>query len=123
MDRLRFRVREARASIRPEGGRPATQEAFAALLGVTRSAVANWEAGVGVPDMQNLIRIAQISGMSFEYLATGRGPSRMEGGGVGEDLVTYPKEDAAHSGDEVLLLKRFRASSAEKRKAILVLLK
>ncbi len=123
MDRLRFRVKEARASLRTDSGGKFTQEAFSALIGVTRSAVANWEAGVGVPDMQNLIRIAQATGTSFEWLATGRGARELQGGKMAEDRNEYLAEDRAHSGDELQLLKRYRASSEEKRKAMLALLR
>lgn len=52
------------------------QADFAAAVGVSRSAVANWETGNGVPDMPNMIRIAEHSGMGFEYLVTGRNEQR-----------------------------------------------
>lgn len=119
MDRLQFRVREARAATKM------TQEAFALRLGVSRSAVANWETGVGVPDMQNLSRICVASGMAFEYLATGRGERFADGSAVTDDAGGYmtPDESKAQDSDELKLLKRYRACSAEKRRAILSLLR
>lgn len=104
-------------------GAKVTQEAFAALLGVGRSAVANWESGVGVPDMQNLIAIAQVSGMSFEYLATGRGDHFISNSSAPQKMPPPRDENAAWSGDELQLLKRYRSSSAEKKKAIMALLR
>lgn len=104
-------------------GGKVTQEAFAALLGVGRSAVANWESGVGVPDMQNLIAIAQVSGMSFEYLATGRGARFISDSSAAQEVPQHPDENTARSGDELQLLKRYRSSSVEKKKAIMALLR
>lgn len=50
-----------------------TQEAFAGLLGdVSRGAIGNWERGEGIKE-ENIERIAEITGISYEWLATGRG--------------------------------------------------
>lgn len=50
-----------------------TQTQFAALLGgVSRGAVGNWERGEGIKE-ENLELIAQKTGVSYEWLATGRG--------------------------------------------------
>lgn len=66
--KLYERVREAR---RLTG---LTQEALALDLSVTRSAVAQWEmAGGTAPAVEHLIALARRSGLTFEYLATGRG--------------------------------------------------
>nr|WP_278521302.1 helix-turn-helix transcriptional regulator [Brucella anthropi] len=51
-----------------------SQEAFAALLGVTRGAVGNWELGKGIK-FENLQKIALILDQPVEWLATGRGSS------------------------------------------------
>lgn len=59
-----------------------TQDQFAKLLGgVTRGAVGNWERDQGIKE-ENLEAISQKTGVSFEWLATGRGdmdPSRNVG--------------------------------------------
>jgi transcriptional regulator with XRE-family HTH domain len=109
--------------MKQDNGGKVTQEAFAALLGVSRSAVANWESGVGVPDMQNLIAIAQVSGMSFEYLATGRGERFIFDRRVAQELPAYLDENTVWNGDELQLLKRYRSSSEERKKAIMALLR
>jgi transcriptional regulator with XRE-family HTH domain len=51
-----------------------TQSTLAGLVGVTRSAVANWEIeNRPNPCTAHLERIALVTGVSFEWLATGRG--------------------------------------------------
>lgn len=70
---LHERVRAARKHVN------ATQETLAAQAGVTRGAVAQWEMPNGTaPSVENLIKIASISGVGFEWLATGRGPKTMD---------------------------------------------
>lgn len=68
MSKLYERIREAR---RLTG---LTQETLAAELGISRSAVAQWEMSEGTaPSVDHLIAVARRSGLYFEYLATGRG--------------------------------------------------
>ena len=51
-----------------------TQGLLAAELGISRSAVAQWEMADGTaPSVEHLIALAKRSGLAFEYLATGRG--------------------------------------------------
>lgn len=67
--KLHERIREARQQLK------ASQETLAAQVGVTRGAVAQWEMPTGTaPSVENLIKIASLSGVAFEWLATGRGP-------------------------------------------------
>jgi transcriptional regulator with XRE-family HTH domain len=68
MARLYQRVREARKLT------GLSQEQLAGEIGVSRGAVAQWEMVDGTsPSVENLIALAQRSGMAFEYLSTGRG--------------------------------------------------
>lgn len=56
-----------------------TQQGFAMLLGVTRGAVGNWELDKGIKE-ENIELIVGKTGISYEWLGTGRGemdPSRM----------------------------------------------
>ena len=65
---LAARIRAARK----HAGMP--QRQLAALVGVTRSAVANWEDALrSRPATAHIIALAQQTGVSFEWLATGRG--------------------------------------------------
>ena len=51
-----------------------SQAALAEAVGVQRSAVSHWEAVQGKsPSMTNLRRVATVTGVQFEWLATGRG--------------------------------------------------
>ncbi len=45
-----------------------SQEQLAEKLGVSRSAVAKWETGNGIPDVGNLKVIAQLLNVSIDYL-------------------------------------------------------
>jgi transcriptional regulator with XRE-family HTH domain len=62
------RIRMARRHVR------LSQEALAKAVGVRRSAVSHWEAPLGkVPTVTNLCKIAEVTAVQFEWLATGRG--------------------------------------------------
>jgi len=51
-----------------------SQQQLATLVGVHRSAVAQWEQpGGSNPTVENLARVAAVASVSFEWLATGRG--------------------------------------------------
>ena len=91
---LPFRIRRSRrlSSL--------TQSALAERLEVKRSAVSQWESPSGTtPSVPHLIRIAMETGVSFEWLATGRGAAR-------------PQQDGF---DEAALLKDFARDELESR--------
>ena len=50
-----------------------SQAQLAAELGLQRSAVSHWEAHRGKPSMTHLRQLALLTGVHFEWLATGRG--------------------------------------------------
>lgn len=66
MDKKGDRVRHLRKKM------ALTQEAFADVLGVSRGAVSNWERDEGIKQ-GNLELIAEKTGVSYEWLSTGRG--------------------------------------------------
>jgi transcriptional regulator with XRE-family HTH domain len=73
--RLDDRIREARLRAR------LTKAELARRVGVCPSAVVQWEhPSHTVPNTTNLARVAEITGVAFEWLATGRGPTRLAGG-------------------------------------------
>lgn len=110
MDHLYERVREARQLV------SLTQEALAAELNVTRSAVGQWEIAQGTsPSVENLIALARRSGMSFEYLATGRGPKVLGEPIVAEERAPY----STLSKQQKQLLASFDRLPARKRTALL----
>ncbi len=97
---MRIRIARQRARL--------SQEALATQLGVTRGAVANWECSVGaLPATARIERLAQVTGVCFEWLATGRGPIAYSGSD------TLPAADAEVVDDpaERRLLRAYRLAS------------
>lgn len=89
-----------------------SQGALASRVGVGRSAVSNWEKSgrSSMPSVAGLVAFATATDVSFEWLATGRGPIRL-----GHDpLLDVPAVDADIVDDphERQLLRAFRSSSA-----------
>ncbi|PPU10467.1 helix-turn-helix domain-containing protein [Xanthomonas arboricola] len=115
MSKLYERVREARALTK------LTQEGLAGELGVTRSAVAQWEMAEGAaPSVDNLIGLARRSGMAFEYLATGRGERTF-----GPPVPTIAEEPAQYrhlDEQQRVLLNRFDTLAPRQRSGLLDLL-
>lgn len=65
-----------------------SQSQLAARLGIQRSAVAQWEQLHGTsPSVDHLAHVAVITGMCFEWLATGRGHPQPAAGEF-EEAVT-----------------------------------
>jgi transcriptional regulator with XRE-family HTH domain len=81
-----------------------TQDQLANAVGVSRSAVAQWETGRAGQVTSNLTRIAEVMEIGVEYLMYG-------------DDRRAPAE--ARLGDEVALLRLYRECSAEDRQLLL----
>ena len=94
------RIRAARRAI------GMTQGALAEAVGVTRSAVAQWETDRAGQIRANLARIAEVLGVSLAYLVQG---------------VEEPGGDipVPSRGDEMALLRLYRACGAEDRAILL----
>lgn len=108
------RVREAR---RRTGK---SQEEFAALLEVSRGAVAQWEMEKGTtPSVKNLSEIARLTGVQFEWIATGRGPKVWGEPMVKEPAATYAVPLSPELTKMVELAKKW---NPERLRALLVLL-
>jgi transcriptional regulator with XRE-family HTH domain len=97
-DSVGARIRAARVA------RGLTQEGLAALIGVSRSAVAQWETERAGQIRGNLGRIAEALAVSVEFLLFG-------------DDKQAPR--AAISGDELALLRLYRELSPEDRAMLL----
>lgn len=92
------RIRDAR---REQGW---TQDDLAEAVGVSRSAVAQWETGRAGQLTPNLTRIASVLGVGVEYLMFGldkRGPVQTK------------------SSDELAMLRLYRACAPEDRQILL----
>ena len=99
-DRIRLARRNAKLS----------QTALAQRVGVTPSAVAQWEHPDGTkPGVERLQAIATATGAAFEWLATGGGDQRRRRGGSGDVTPAVVVESFAQDLAEELLLDRFRA--------------
>ena len=87
-----------------------SQQALAERVGVHRSAVAQWEQADGShPTMENLARIAISTGVSFEWLATGRGRMQFVSDLVASDAASAAVlEYSAHCETEVRGLTAMR---------------
>jgi transcriptional regulator with XRE-family HTH domain len=81
-----------------------TQDQLANAVGVSRSAVAQWETGRAGQVTTNLTRIADVLVVGVEYLMYG-------------DDKRAPAE--ARQGDELALLRLYRECSAEDRQLLL----
>jgi transcriptional regulator with XRE-family HTH domain len=81
-----------------------TQDQLADAVGVSRSAVAQWETGRAGQVTANLTRIAAALEVGVEYLMYGRDKSA-------------PAQ--THSGDEIAMLRIYRECSAHDRQLLL----
>lgn len=104
MKDLNNRVRQAR---RQSG---LTQVALAAKVGVSRSAVAQWEQEDGAhPTVENFARIAMSTSVNFEWLTTGRGRMNYRSDILpGEETPVVLLEHSAQSETEVRALAALR---------------
>lgn len=97
-----------------------SQMALANRLGISRSAIAQWEQSAGtLPSVAHLAHVAEATGVCFEWLATGRGRVRPEGNDFD---VAVDLRDYAHDEIEVQVLELLRRLSTRKRKAACALL-
>ena len=98
-----------------------SQEALAKAVGVQRSAVSHWEAPLGkVPTVNNLCKIAQITGVQFEWLATGRGSMSLSRDAE-LDSVTTATALLIEDHFEMRLIRAVRSVSLESRMSLLEL--
>lgn len=107
---MRIRTARVRAGL--------TQQALADSVGVSRTAVSNWESSTGGvrPTSEKLERICHSTNVSWEWLATGRG-------GVSVAPEAAPAVDAEIIDDliERRLLRAFRGAESEFKRALLTL--
>ena len=64
-----------------------TQEQFAELLGVSRQAVSKWELGDGYPEVEKLISLVKMLGVSLDWLFEEEVAAEQP---VGDSLENFP---------------------------------
>lgn len=97
-----------------------SQAQLALELGVQRSAVSHWEAQRGKPSVNHLRLLALLSGVQFEWLATGRG-AMMPSSEELLDSVAAVDALLVDDPQERRLLAAFRDAPAQSRVPLLEL--
>lgn len=99
-----------------------SQSALAKAVGVQRSAVSHWEAVDGKsPSMANLRRVATVTGVQFEWLATGRGRMNLS---ADDSLEAVAAADGTLVDDsfELRLIAAFRQLPSRSRAPLVELM-
>src|SRR5262252_1007889 len=105
---MRDRIRRARRNAK------LSQTALAERVGVTSSAVAQWEHPDGTcPALGRLQSIATATSVNFEWLATGRGQQHRTAKIDGNETPALKLELFALDDAEETLLRRFRMLSPQ----------
>ena len=97
-----------------------SQAQLALELGVQRSAVSHWEAQRGKPSMTHLRQLALLTGVQFEWLATGRGAMTPSADAL-LDSVAAVDAVLVEDPQERRLLNAFRAAPVQARLPLLEL--
>jgi len=87
-----------------------SQKYVAITLGISSPSVANWERGKTNPTKENIMRLADLYGVSVDYLL-GRTD---DVNGIADDEISSP----LLSEDEMVLLERYRALSDEDKELL-----
>jgi transcriptional regulator with XRE-family HTH domain len=88
-----------------------TQGDIAAAAGVSRNAVTHWEHPEGTrPTLTHLSSVAQVTGVAFEWLCTGRGRMRFQAEGDREEAAVILRYCAQDETEERILLDLRRLS-------------
>lgn len=109
---LCFRIRTARQRAK------LSQTALAERVGVTPSAAAQWESMNGTnANLRRLRVIAEATGVSFEWLITGKGRPRPQSSASLEEAPALVLGSFARDIVEEMLLERFRRMPRRTRDA------
>jgi transcriptional regulator with XRE-family HTH domain len=98
-----------------------SQAALAAHIGVHRSAVSHWESNKPKrPNIGHLLAIAVVTGVQFEWLATGRGTMLLSEQ-ANPDLACAAHAAAVEDPQELELLRAFREAPLQSRPVLVEL--
>ena len=84
-----------------------SQEQFSEKLHVSRSAVAKWETGKGMPDIENLKAAAQLLSVSIDYLLDEGNSFSLQSIKERIDLNDYEKGGKCRSRQDAAVLAKF----------------
>ncbi|WP_422133991.1 helix-turn-helix domain-containing protein [Endozoicomonas sp. ALD040] len=86
-----------------------SQQVLADLIGVSRSALAQWETEMSSPSLENLRKMAELLEVSFEWLATGRG----------NQYLTSPADTICDTQVDDEIIRSLNRMNLKKKRAIL----
>ena len=84
-----------------------SQEQLSEKLHVSRSAVAKWETGKGMPDIENLMAAAQLLSVSIDYLLDEGNSFSLQSIKERIDLNDYEKGGKCRSKQDAAVLAKF----------------
>ncbi len=73
-----------------------SQESLAKKIGVSRQAITKWETGGGVPDIENLLSISGLFGVSLDELVSNQGGSKENIEYLYESVCEYDIREEKH---------------------------
>jgi transcriptional regulator with XRE-family HTH domain len=96
--------------------------ALADKYAVSRETTRKWLLGLALPELPRIIEIAQDTGASFEWLATGRYDTLPQTPPASQGVAESQFTAYADQGLELQLLQAFRSMPLKKQKALVELL-
>ena len=89
-----------------------SQEQFAEKMSVSRSAVAKWESDKGLPDVNNLKVMAQLLGVTIDYLLDDEEKLNLSETKEPIDLDSFEKTGKARDKKDAVVLVKFPNADA-----------
>ena len=89
-----------------------SQEQFAEKMSVSRSAVAKWESDKGLPDVNNLKVMAQLLGVTIDYLLDDDEKLNLSETKEPIDLESFEKTGKARDKKDAAVLAKFSNADA-----------
>ena len=96
-----------------------SQKYVALTLGISAPSVANWERGKTSPTRENVIRLADLYGVSVDYLLGRSDDASVVAAGVTDTPQTDTGDGLRLSDAEKKLIRRFRDLDEDDQEAVL----
>ena len=98
-----------------------SQEELAAKLGVSRQSVSKWESAGSVPDLQKIIQLAELFGVSTDYLLKDTLGQESRGTGAGSDPEITKRQVSMEEANTFLNIKKEAAPLIANATALCIL--